>query len=99
MNKKKNFKPIALAIGLFFTSAVVMAQAPQPAPTSSPAPAAKTYPEPFDREGATKLFENDRVKVPEVSWLPIAYPTHKHLYGYAGVYFPSGDRVVISEQG
>ena len=99
MNKKKIFKPIALAIGLFLNSAVLMAQAPQSAPASAPAQAAKTYPEPFDREGATKLFENDRVKVHDVSWLPRAYPTHKHLYDYAGVYYTSGDRVIVSEQG
>ena len=99
----KNFKPIALAIGLLFNSAVLMAQTPQPAQTSSPAQSspqtAQTYPEPFDREGATKVFENDRVKVWEVSWLPKAYPTHKHLYDYAGVYYTNGDRVVVSEQG
>ena len=99
MNKQKNFKPIALAIGLLLNSAVLMAQAPQPAPTTAPAPAAQTYPEPFDREGATKIFENDRVKVWEVSWLPRAYPTHKHLYDYAGVYFTSGDRVIVSPTG
>ena len=103
MNKKKNSKAIALAIGLLFNSAVIMAQTPQPAPTSSPAqsspPAAQTYPEPFDREGATKVFENDRVKVWDVSWLQRAYPTHKHLYDYAGGYYTSGDRVVVSPQG
>ena len=99
MNKKKNFQPIALAIGLLFNSAVVMAKAPKSSPASSPAQTAQTYPEPFDREGATKVFENDRVKVWEVSWLPRAYPTHKHLYDYAGVYFTSGDRVIVSPQG
>ena len=96
---KKNFKPIALAIGLFFNSAVLMAQAPQTSAPAQSTPPAKTYPEPFDREGANKVFENDRVKVYEVSWLPRAYPTHKHLYDYAGVYFTSGDRVIVSEQG
>ena len=99
MNKQKNFKPIALAIGLLLNSAVLMAQAPQPAPTTTPAPAAQTYPEPYDREGATKVFDNDRVRVWDVSWLPRAYPTHKHLYDYAGVYYTSGDRVIVSPQG
>ncbi len=98
MNKKKNIQFIALAIGLSFSS-TVFAQAPQPAPTAAPAQTAQTYPEPFDREGAKKLFETDRVKVWEVSWLPRAYPTHKHLYDYAGVYFTSGDRVIVSPQG
>src|SRR6186713_2537534 len=91
MNKKKNFQLIALAIGLFFNSAVLMAQ-------SSPQPA-QTFPQPFDRDGATKVFENDRVIVWDVSWLPIAYPTHRHLYDYAGVYYTNGDRVVVSPQG
>ena len=91
MNKKKNFQLIALAIGLFFNSAVLMAQ-------SSPQPA-QTFPQPFDRDGATKVLENDRVIVWDVSWLPIAYPTHRHLYDYAGVYYTNGDRVVVSPQG
>lgn len=59
----------------------------------------QTYPQPFDRDGATKVFENDRVIVWNVSWLPIAYPTHRHLYDYAGVYYTNGDRVVVSPQG
>ena len=91
MNKKKNFQVIAFAIGLFFNSAVLMAQ-------SSPQPA-QTFPQPFDRDGATKVLENDRVIVWNVSWLPIAYPTHRHLYDYAGVYYTNGDRVVVSPQG
>ena len=135
MNTKKNFQLIALAIGLFFKSAVLvisrlvrmpdfsfqtkrrtigamrivaifatllllaqtvetLAQQPQ---TSSQS--AQTYPQPFDRDGATKMFENDRVIVWDVSWLPIAYPTHRHLYDYAGVYYTDGDRVVVSERG
>ena len=97
MNKKKNIQLIALAIGLFFNSAVLMAQTSSPAQSSPQT--AQTYPEPFDREGATKVFENDRVKVWDVSWLQRAYPTHKHLYDYAGVYYTSGDRVVVSPQG
>ncbi|RZA00944.1 MAG: hypothetical protein EOP47_12490 [Sphingobacteriaceae bacterium] len=97
MNKKKNFKPIALAIGLLFNSAVLMAQAPQSAPAT--AQAEQTYPGPFDRDGATKLLENDRIIVWDVSWLPKAYPTHKHQYDYAGVYYTNGDRVVVSPQG
>jgi hypothetical protein len=135
MNKKKNFQLIALAIGLFFNSAVLMVSRfvrmpdfgfrtkwrtigamrivaifaallllARPTQTlaqqaqSSPQPA-QTYPQPFDRDGATKVFENDRVIVWDVSWLPIAYPTHRHLYDYAGVYYTNGDRVVVSPQG
>src|SRR5579872_1156303 len=77
---------------------------PQPAQTS-PQPAqslpqpAQTFPQPFDREGANKLLENDRVIVWDVSWLQRAYPTHRHLYDYAGVYYTNGDRVVVSQTG
>jgi len=60
---------------------------------------AQTFPQPFDREGATKVLENDRVIVWDVSWLQRAYPTHRHLYDYAGVYYTNGDRVVVSPQG
>ena len=77
---------------------------PQPAQTSpqptqsSPEPA-QTYPQPFDREGSTKVMENDRVIVWDVSWLQRSYPTHRHLYDYAGVYYTSGDRVVVPLDG
>jgi hypothetical protein len=56
-------------------------------------------PPPFPRDGATKLLENDRVVVWDVAWLKQAYPVHRHIYDYAGVYYTSGDRVVVSEQG
>src|SRR3954467_7229869 len=59
----------------------------------------QTFPQPFDREGATKVMENDRVIVWDVSWLQRAYPTHRHRYDYAGVYYTSGDRVIVSPQG
>jgi hypothetical protein len=128
MNKKKNFQLIALAIGLFFNSAVLMVSRfvrmpdfgfrtkrrtigamrivaifaallllAQPAQTL--AQPAQTFPQPFDRDGATKVLENDRVIVWDVSWLPRAYPTHRHLYDYAGVYYTNGDRVVVSPEG
>ena len=71
---------------------------PQPQAQTSPQPA-QTYPEPFDREGSTKVMENDRVKVWDVSWLKRAYPTHRHLYDYAGVYYASGDRVIVNLDG
>src|SRR5690242_1998551 len=77
---------------------------PQPAQSlprlaqSLPQPA-QTLPHPFDREGATKVLENDRVIVWDVSWLQRAYPTHRHVYDYAGVYYTSGDRVVVSPEG
>src|SRR5687768_9560262 len=116
MKKKKNFQLIALSIGLFFNSAILMVSRfvrmpdfgfrtkrrtigamrivaifaallllARPAQTlaqpsqSSPQPA-QTYPQPFDRDGATKVLENDPFIVWDVSGLPIAYPTHRHLY-------------------
>ena len=35
----------------------------------------------------------------DVSWLKQAYPVHRHVYDYAGVYYTSGDRIIVSEQG
>ena len=60
---------------------------------------AQTYPPPFNRPGTTKLLENDRVIVWDVSWLRQAYPTHRHVYDYAGIYYTSGDRIIVSEKG
>ena len=81
-----------------FAALLLSAQAlAQPAP-SLPQPD-QTYPQPFDREGATKVLENDRVIVWDVAWLQRAYPTHRHRYDYAGVYYTSGDRVIVSPQG
>jgi hypothetical protein len=60
---------------------------------------AQDFPPPFPRDGATKLFENDRVIVWDVAWLKQAYPVHRHVYDYAGVYYTNGDRIVVSDQG
>lgn len=60
---------------------------------------AQTYPPPYPRPGTTKLLENERVIVWDVSWLRQAYPTHRHVYDYAGIYYTSGDRIIVSEQG
>ena len=60
---------------------------------------AQTYPPPWPRAGTTKLLENDRVIVWDVSWLRQAYPTHRHVYDYAGIYYTNGDRIIVSEQG
>src|SRR5450755_3357864 len=88
-----------------FAALLLQAQTlPPPAPTSpppaqtSPEPA-ENFPQPFDRGGANKLLENDRVIVWDVSWLQRSYPTHRHLYDYAGVYYTNGDRVVVSQAG
>ena len=60
---------------------------------------AQTYPPPYPRAGTTKLLENARVIVWDVSWLRQAYPTHRHVYDYSGIYYTSGDRIIVSEQG
>jgi len=79
---------------------LAMATAPAGAQPAQPLPQpAQTFAQPFDRDGATKVLENDRVIVWDVSWLQRAYPTHRHVYDYAGVYYTSGDRVVVSPQG
>lgn len=73
----------------------------QPAqpPSAAQSPQTQTFPQPFDREGSNKVLENDRVIVWDVSWLQRAYPTHRHLYDYAGVYYASGDRIIVSQSG
>ena len=60
---------------------------------------AQTYPMPFERAGTAKLLANDRVDVWDITWLKQAYPTHRHIYDFAGVYYTSGDRIIVSEQG
>ena len=60
---------------------------------------AQTYPPPYPRPGTVKLLENDRVVVWDVTWLKQAYPMHRHVYDYAGVYYTNGDRIIVSEQG
>lgn len=74
---------------------------PQPpaAQTSPQPPQDKTYAQPFEREGSTKVMENNRVIVWDVSWLQRAYPTHRHMYDYTGVYYASGDRVIVNLDG
>jgi hypothetical protein len=59
----------------------------------------QTYPPPYPRAGVTKLLENARVVVWDVSWLRQAYPTHRHIYDFAGVYYTNGDRVIVSPEG
>src|SRR5678810_1086151 len=59
----------------------------------------QVLPPPFPRDGAMKLFQNDRVVVWDVAWLKQAYPVHRHVYDYAGIYYTNGDRIVVSEQG
>jgi hypothetical protein len=56
-------------------------------------------PPPYPREGTTKLLESDRVIVWDVTWLQQAYPVHRHIYDYSGVYYTNGDRIILSESG
>jgi hypothetical protein len=93
------FRTKRLTIGAMQIVAIFAALLLLARPTQTFAQSAQTFPQPFDRDGATKVFENDRVIVWNVSWLPIAYPTHRHLYDYAGVYYTNGDRVVVSPEG
>src|ERR1044072_5230091 len=83
---------------VIFAALLLPAQSLPGLAQSLPQPA-QTFPQPFDREGATKVMEKDRVIVWDVSWLQRAYPTHRHRYDYAGVYYTSGDRVIVSPQG
>jgi quercetin dioxygenase-like cupin family protein len=62
--------------------------------------AAQSLPPPFPRDGATKLFENDRVAAWDVSW-PKGRPTpmHRHTRELVGVFLTGGDRVIVGEDG
>src|SRR6187397_2438567 len=69
---------------------VLAAQPPVPA----------NYPEPFDRPGATKLFENTRVIVWDNVWKKgIAYPVHQHRYDMTGVFLRWGQVKVTTGDG
>ncbi|MBI3491142.1 MAG: hypothetical protein HY047_05060 [Acidobacteria bacterium] len=62
--------------------------------------AAQTYPPAFPRAGATKLLENDRVVVWDVTW-PKGQPTplHRHIYDMTGVYIAPGNRMITAVDG
>ena len=52
---------------------------------------AQSYPHAYPREGAKKLFDNDRVTIWEVNWIKnVPQPIHRHLYDMAGVYLRYG---------
>ena len=53
----------------------------------------------YPRAGTTKLFENDRVVVWDITWLKQPYPLHRHPSDMTGVYYADGDRIIISEKG
>jgi hypothetical protein len=56
-------------------------------------------PPPFPRPGASLLLENDAVRVWDIAWLKQSYPLHRHPYDMTGVYYQSGDRIIISPEG
>jgi hypothetical protein len=60
---------------------------------------AAPLPPAYPRPGASKLLENDRVVVWNISWLKQQYPLHRHVYDLAGVYYSPGDRVIVSVDG
>jgi quercetin dioxygenase-like cupin family protein len=78
----------ALAISLLTTSfiaAVALAQ---------------NLPPPFPRQGATRLFENERVIVWDVAWPKgVSTGMHRHPYDMTGVYVASGDRIITAVDG
>jgi hypothetical protein len=53
----------------------------------------------YPRPGTTKLLENARVIVWDISWLKQQYPLHRHPYDLTGVYYTDGDRTIVSEAG
>ena len=60
---------------------------------------AAALPPAYPRPGTTKLLENDRVQVWDISWLKQTYPLHRHRYDLIGVYYTDGDRMIVSQQG
>ena len=62
--------------------------------------AAQSYPPPFPRPNATKLFETDRIVVWNIVW-PIGQPSpmHKHVYDQVGTYYIAGGRTITSPDG
>jgi len=60
----------------------------------------QTYPPAFPRAGATKLLENERVVVWDVTW-PKGQPTplHRHIYDMTGAYVAPGDRIITAVDG
>src|SRR6478736_3982556 len=60
---------------------------------------AAALPPAYPRPGTTKLFENARVQVWDITWLRQQYPLHRHRYDLTGVYYTDGDRTIVSEDG
>ncbi|HEX7138607.1 MAG TPA: hypothetical protein VF219_12195 [Vicinamibacterales bacterium] len=78
----------AIMIGLLAMSVVAVATL------------AQTLPPPFPRAGATKLLENERVMVWDVTWpRGVSTGMHRHPYDMTGVYIAPGDRVITAVDG
>ena len=61
---------------------------------------AQQYPHAFPREGAVKLFENDRVAIWHIVWKNgVKQPVHQHYYDMAGVFLNFGPITVTSPEG
>src|SRR4051794_14786743 len=60
---------------------------------------AAALPPPYPRQGTTKIFDNDRVQVWDITWLKQSYPLHRHVYDLVGVYYSPGDRLIVSDTG
>jgi len=64
------------------------------------AASAQKYGPAFPREGAVKLFENDRVAVWHIVWINgVKQPIHQHWYDMAGVFLNFGPITVTSPEG
>jgi hypothetical protein len=59
----------------------------------------QSLPPAYPRPGTTKMLENDDVIVWNITWLKQQYPLHRHPYDLVGVYYTSGDRVIVSTEG
>jgi hypothetical protein len=82
------FRPVLLALVL------MQAAAARPAVAQ-----AQDLPPAYPRPGATSLLENADVIVWDIAWLKQAYPFHRHRYDHVGVYYTSGDRIIVSTEG
>ena len=60
---------------------------------------AAPLPPAYPRPGTTKLYENGRVQVWDITWLKQTYAVHRHVYDLTGVYYTDGDRTIVSETG
>jgi hypothetical protein len=62
--------------------------------------AQQELPPPFPRTNATKLLENDRINVWDITW-PSGQPTalHRHIYDQVGTYYQRGGRVISTPDG